>query len=68
MKTHFQSGAEVTKLSDDSGSGSDHAIIGRTTAAALKDKMRSEETFERSETSRSSSRCINGSRRIRRWR
>lgn len=37
MKTHFHSGAEVTKLSDDGGSGSDHAIIGRTTATATKD-------------------------------
>lgn len=46
MKTHFHSGAEVTKLSDDGGSGSDHAIIGRTTATAPKDKRRSEGTFE----------------------
>lgn len=37
MKTHFRGGAEVTKLSDDGGSGSDHAIIGCTTATATKD-------------------------------
>lgn len=67
MKTHFHSGGEVTKLSDDGGSGSDHAIIGRATATAVKHKRRREETSERSETLRSSSRCINVSRRIRTW-
>lgn len=37
MKTHFHSGAEVTKLSDDGSSEGDHAIIGRTAATATKD-------------------------------
>lgn len=68
MKTHFHSGAEVTKLSDDDGSGSDRAIIGYTNAMATKDLEKSEESFEHSVTSRSSFKCINVSRSVRRWR
>lgn len=67
MKTHFHCGAEVTKLSDDGGSGSDHTIIGRTTVKATKDKRKSEKTFEHRVTSRSSSKSVNIPRSVRRW-